>query len=150
MGLFGRLVRLSVATCGALVLVSAISAYAAANSVPRSKVVDYRTAITANTLKPSECASLTLTSVVTGSGDIDGGSGNDLILGSPHVDRIDGKGGNDCIVSGDGEDHLKGNGGNDVLLGGADSDELDGGPGSDVCHRGGGDNNTYDSCEQER
>jgi hypothetical protein len=144
------LVRLSVATCGALVLVSAISAYAAANSVPRSKVVDYSTAITANALKPSECAGLSLSNVITGRDEINGSSGNDLILGSEREDTIRGNNGNDCILGGSGEDTLYGNSGGDVLIGGGDSDELDGGGGSDVCYRGGGDDNTYDSCEQER
>jgi Ca2+-binding RTX toxin-like protein len=149
-GLFSRLVRLSVATCGALVLVSAISAYAAANNVSGSKVVDYRTAITANALKPSECASLSLSNIITGRGDFNGTSGNDLILGSEIADTVDASGGNDCIVGGTGEDVLDGGNGNDMLLGGGDSDDLDGGAGTDVCYRGGGDQGAYHRCEQER
>ena len=146
----GRLVRLVVAASAALVLVSVVSAYAAANSVPRSKVVDYRTPITANTLKPAECAGISLTNVITGQGDINGTNGNDLLLGSSSADSIRGNNGNDCIVGGAGEDDLRGQGGNDVLLGGGDSDQLDGGAGTDVCYRGGGDNDAYDGCEQER
>ena len=142
--------RLCVAAFAALVLVSAVSAYAAANTVPRSKLVDYRTAITANTLKPAECAGISLSTVVTGRGDINGTSGNDLILASELEDVVDARGGNDCILGGAGEDVLNGEGGNDVLLGGADSDQLDGGAGTDLCYRGGGDGDTYQRCEQER
>ncbi|HET7770877.1 MAG TPA: hypothetical protein VFN74_19040 [Chloroflexota bacterium] len=146
----GRLLRLTVAACTALVLVSVVSAYAAANSVPRSKLLDYRTAITANALKPVECAGISLTSVITGRGDFSGTSGNDLILGSEIADAVSAGGGSDCIVGGSGEDALDGDNGNDVLLGGGDSDQLDGGAGTDACYRGGGDSDTYQRCELER
>ena len=150
MALLGRLVRLCVAAFGALILASGISAYAAANSVPRSKVADYRTAITANALKPAECAGISLSNVITGRGELSGTNGNDLLLGSSIADEIRGDEGNDCIVGGAGEDDLRGNSGNDVLLGGPDSDRLRGGGGSDICYRGAGNDDEYESCAQER
>lgn len=84
--------------------------------------------ITADDLKPPECAGLPLTEIVTGSGRITGTPGNDLLLGSAGPDEIDGRPGDDC------------------LLGGAGNDTLDGGPGTDVCLGGSG-ANVFRRCE---
>ena len=54
-------------------------ALGAGNAVPGSKVTRYQDAITANTLKPVDCAGITLTTVVAGN---TGTSGADLLLGS--------------------------------------------------------------------
>ena len=79
---------------------------------------DARFPITANDLKPPECAALPLTIVIVGSGTINGGSSNALILGSAGVDTIRGQGGNDCILGGGGNDDIRGGNGTEVLIGG--------------------------------
>ena len=60
---------------------------------------------------------------------IDGGSGNDLLQGG---------GGNNLLIGGSGNDALYGDGGNDVLLGGDGNDDLIGGAGDDVLVGGDG------------
>ena len=54
---------------------------------------------------------------------LDGGTGNDLLLGGSR---------DDAITGGVGADTLKGGGGKDTLLGGEGMDRLDGGTGDDV------------------
>lgn len=61
---------------------------------------------------------------------LEGGSGNDTIVGSS---------GNDTLVGGIGNDVLLGGAGNDLLLGGAGNDRLTGGPGADTLNGGDGD-----------
>jgi Ca2+-binding RTX toxin-like protein len=73
--------------------------------------------ITANALKPAQCASLTLSNLITGSGDITGTGAPDLILGGPSAQTIRGSGGGDCIIGGGGVDHLQGQGGSDICIG---------------------------------
>ncbi len=113
MALFGLLV---------LILTSLVSAVAASNSVPGSRAGRTVLTIDANALKPPECASMNLTNIVTGSGNIDGTKHNDLILGSPGVDTITGKGGTDCILGGGGNDDITGSNGGDVCIGGPGTD----------------------------
>jgi len=55
-------------------------------------------------------------------GFVDGGDGNDVLIGGSQADRLFG---------GDGNDRVNGAGGNDMLGGGAGLDTLTGGPGSD-------------------
>jgi Ca2+-binding RTX toxin-like protein len=107
----------------AIVLFSLTSVLSAANSVPVSHAVRRSNTIGANTLKPTACASLTLTALVTGSGLFSGTNASELILGSSGTDTILASGGDDCVVGG---------GGNDLLNGGAGTDVCDGGPGLDV------------------
>ena len=116
--------RRSVAALAAAVtiLLSGLLGLTNANSVPSTKAADRSQAITANTLKPTECAGITLTSVVRGSGNINGTTGNDLILGSAGADTIDGKNGDDCILGGGGNDGLTGSAGTDVCIGGPGTD----------------------------
>ena len=45
---------------------------------------------------------------------------------------LDGGAGNDVLVGGDGDDDIKGDEGDDVLIGGDGVDTLDGGPGDDI------------------
>jgi hypothetical protein len=54
---------------------------------------------------------------------VDGGNGNDRILGGA---------GNDTLVGGNGQDELRGGGGSDVLLGDNGADLADGGVGTDI------------------
>jgi Ca2+-binding RTX toxin-like protein len=72
---------------------------------------------------------------------VDGGSGNDLlmggggtnlILGGNGHDVLKGDGSNDVLLGGDGNDDLFGYGGNDVLVGGNGNDLLFGGAGRDL------------------
>lgn len=57
------------------------------------------------------------------SATLDGGAGNDVLLGSP---------GRDLLRGGDGDDVASGNDGADILFGGEGSDILNGGNGNDV------------------
>jgi hypothetical protein len=69
------------------------------------------------------------------------GPGNDTVLLSPTVKRIaviDGGGGNDFIMGGNGNNVLLGGAGNDVLFGGAGHSLLIGGAGRDVLYAGSG------------
>ena len=114
----------------ALIIVSAATAVAAANTIPPTNVTQQDFPITANDLRPPACAGLFLNDIISGSGNFSGTAGNDLIIGSSGDDTINGMGGNDCIVGG---------GGNDTI---------DGGDGSDICIGGPG-NNSFVNCEGE-
>jgi Ca2+-binding RTX toxin-like protein len=100
---------------------------ASGNAVPASKVTRVVLAITANTLKPSTCSAITLTTVVSG---IAGTTGNDLLLGTAGAETMTAVAGSDCVLGG---------GGNDVI---------DGGPGTDVCIGGPG-TDTFTNCETQ-
>lgn len=111
----------------ALVLVSAVSALAAANTVPTSHLMDQSQTVEANQLKPPDCSALNLTAVVvcpSSGGTCNGGDANELILGSPYNDDIDGGKGDDCMVGGAGDDTFKGKQGTDVCIGGAGTDSF--------------------------
>lgn len=83
------------------------------------------------------------TTAVTGPGDdmliapsdtnwrINGGAGDDVLMGVGGNDRIGGGGGSDQLSGGDGDDRLAGGRGADGLYGGAGRDSLDGGEGAD-------------------
>lgn len=64
---------------------------------------------------------------------VDGGPGNDYLLGSYN--------GNDTINGGEGNDGIQGRGGNDTLDGGGGSDQVLGQEGNDTVNGGGGDDN---------
>lgn len=63
---------------------------------------------------------------------VDGGGGNDIILGSNGADTLLGGAGNDLLLGRDGDDLLLGGDGDDVLGGGSGIDGLDGGAGVNV------------------
>jgi Ca2+-binding RTX toxin-like protein len=121
---------IAIVLMGVLVLVSGITAFAAVNVIPNSRLMDQAFAPNANDFKPSECASLNLTSIVTGTGVVQGTQGNDLILTDAGDDKLQGKNGDDCLVAGDGDDELIGNNGWDICI-------------------GGGGNDTFNKCEVE-
>ncbi|MBA2227083.1 C39 family peptidase [Thermogemmata fonticola] len=75
-----------------------------------------------------------------GNGDdyILGGAGNDIISGENGDNVLDGQAGNDLIVGGRDMDDIYGREGNDVLFGGEGNDELYGGDGDDRLYGGGG------------
>ncbi|MBC7877720.1 MAG: hypothetical protein H7Y59_11180 [Anaerolineales bacterium] len=106
----------------ALILFSSVTAIATTNTVPDTRVSLDTLPLNLNDLKPSSCAGLFLTNLITGSGTLTGTAGNDLILGSSSIDVIDGLGGDDCIVGGGGDDLLTGGDGNDICLGGPGTD----------------------------
>ena len=109
----------AVAMLVALAAASAHDVRAASNTVPGSNATRYTVAITANTLKPSSCSALTLTTIVRG---VTGTSGADLILATSGADVISGAAGNDCILGGGGNDTIDGGLGTDVCLGGPGTD----------------------------
>lgn len=113
-----------IAVGGAALGLVLISALAASNSVPGTNAGLSTSAISVDSKKPKpDCNGITVT-VLDAVGN--GGSGNDLLLGTPGADRpLRGFGGNDCIVGGGGNDLLRGDGGTDVCIGG---------PGTDTFH----------------
>lgn len=70
--------------------------------------------------------------------DLRGGAGNDNLLGRDGDDILDGGGDSDVLVGNRGEDQLSGGDGGDTLLGGQDDDFLDGGGGVDLLVGGNG------------
>ncbi|MDQ3955380.1 MAG: hypothetical protein M3285_07515 [Actinomycetota bacterium] len=87
---------------------------------------------------------------------LDGGSGHDRLVGKdgrdtatggPGSDRIFGKKGSDNTLNGnDGNDHIEGNQGDDFLRGEDGNDHLDGDAGNDDCDPGPG-TDTKEDCE---
>ncbi len=142
----GRLTRLCGVMLGAMAVVLAVQASAATNIISASAVSSKTFPITANDVKPPECAALNLTGVTIGSGKFSSGNGPSLVIGGNGADTIRGGNGPDCIVGGSGNDALDGNNGDDVLLGGPGDDNIDGGPGNDICYGGPG-NDTFIHCE---
>ena len=109
-----------------LVLLSIISAFAANNIVPVTRLTDQAQMITANALKPASCSALTLTRIeVCGGGVCNGSNASELILGTSGIDTIRGKKGDDCIVGGGGDDEIIGDQDMDVCIGGPGADTLD-------------------------
>ncbi|MCJ7565938.1 MAG: hypothetical protein MUO58_00150 [Anaerolineales bacterium] len=133
----------------ALIAVNAASAFAAANSVPATRLDDDTLPITANDLKPSECAGINLTNIVVITGNGSGTNANDLILGSTGGDTLRGSDGDDCIVGGGGDDSLDGQKDNDILLGQDGNDSLRGSQDTDICDGGAGTDSGHSSCETE-
>jgi Ca2+-binding RTX toxin-like protein len=78
---------------------------------------------------------------------LNGGAGNDtivgyatddIIFGGDGNDQLSGRAGNDVLQGENGDDSLIGEGGHDTLLGGAGNDTLQGGEGDDVLDGGAG------------
>lgn len=63
---------------------------------------------------------------------LNGGAGNDTIIGSKKGDSIDGGDGNDTITGGNGNDTINAGLGDDVASGGNGKDTLNGGDGNDT------------------
>ena len=63
---------------------------------------------------------------------VNGGGGNDRIIGNHANNCIRGQNGNDYIWGQNGNDHIYGNNGNDYLYGNAGDDWIYGGPGNDT------------------
>lgn len=118
--------RLTLASLLILVFASSIFAFAGANSVPVTRLTNQAFAITANALKPPECAALNLAAIYIGAA-AKGTGANDLLLGTAGADNLGGGGGSDCVVGGGGDDTLNGGKGNgDVCIGGPGNDTFKG------------------------
>jgi Ca2+-binding RTX toxin-like protein len=63
---------------------------------------------------------------------VDGGLGNDFLIGSSFDDTLSGGDGDDTLFSGGGRDSVLGGNGNDLVHGGGGHDTLSGGPGIDI------------------
>jgi Ca2+-binding RTX toxin-like protein len=122
--------RLVILTLIALVVISVLSAVAAGNIVPVTRLDEDIFAVTIGDFTPAACSGLGVTNLVTGNTFIFGTNGNDLILAGSGVDWIFALGGADCIVGG---------GGNDIIWAGGGTDVCIGGPGTD----------TFNQCETE-
>lgn len=149
---FQKLVQWLLFSLLGLVLMGIVSAFAAANSVPITRLTDQAFAVTISALRPPECAHLSLTHIVViGAGQSPTGNRNELILGTPGDDIIDGGPGDDCILGGGGNDTLDGGVGNDVVLGGPGNDSLDGGQGTgtDYCYGGGQAGDSFNRCDYQ-
>lgn len=94
-------------------------ALCASNIVAGSQVSRSVGATGANTIKPSSCSGITLTTVVSGAS---GTSGADLLLGSSGTDTMTAAGGNDCVLGGGGNDTINCGAGTDVAIGGPGTD----------------------------
>jgi len=101
---------------------SVVSAFAAGMGIADANAGKQSLTVTAEDIKPTACASLSLTNIISGYGTLTGTTGNDLMIGSAAADVIDGLGGNDCILGGGGSDSLTGNEGSDICLGGGETD----------------------------
>jgi Ca2+-binding RTX toxin-like protein len=143
-------VRMMATMLASLVVLGAVTALAAANTVPSTRLGQSNHPVLLQQLVPSECSGISggLSNLVVGSGNFNGTSAGDLILGSAGPDSIGGRQGSDCIVGGNGNDTLDGNQQNDVLVGGAGDDDLDGGLGNnDWCYGDSGTEDTERRCE---
>jgi Ca2+-binding RTX toxin-like protein len=74
---------------------------------------------------------------------IDGGKGDDFIMGSCGDDVIKGGKGNDFIMGCDGNDKIDGGKGNDFISGGKGNDQVHGGRGNDIIMGGDGNDHVY-------
>jgi Ca2+-binding RTX toxin-like protein len=93
----------------------------ATNLVAPSRAGARARPVTANELKPPECASLDLEAIRVAGGS--GGAGHaGLVLGTNGNDRMIGGGGPDCIVAGAGNDDINAGGGADICIGGPGAD----------------------------
>jgi len=64
--------------------------------------------------------------------NLEGGSGNDTLIGDMNANVLAGEDGNDILFGGGGADTLTGGSGDDILAGGGGQDTIDGGEGIDT------------------
>lgn len=106
----------------AIVLAVTTTGQTSANTVVGTRAGDDSRSVTPDDLKPDDCATISLSATLSGSGTINGGSAAELITGGTAIDTIAGGGGNDCLLGGDGNDSLGGGSGTDVCIGGPGND----------------------------
>lgn len=87
----------------------------------------------------------TVTNYFYSSNTIDGGGGNDTIVGNPNLafQTLLGGDGNDNITGGNGSDSIDGGAGNDVIKGGTGDDFITAGTGADTIDGGAGQDILY-------
>jgi Ca2+-binding RTX toxin-like protein len=107
----------------AVVVLAAGVAFTATNTVASSRLGGGGAGVSANDLKPVECAALDLELVRAGGGG-GGGGANTLVLGTSGNDNLVGAAGDDCLLGGPGNDVLRGNSGVDVCVGGPGNDSF--------------------------
>jgi Ca2+-binding RTX toxin-like protein len=107
-----------------LILISTLTAIAAGNTIPTTRLSSNTAAMNANAIKPAACSALNLTAIVicTGAAACNGTNAKELIIGTDSAETINGRGGTDCILGGGGDDSLVGSGGADVCIGGPGTD----------------------------
>jgi Ca2+-binding RTX toxin-like protein len=106
---------------GAVTLTSPSITVAISNAEPLFDTLAVNTLGGADLVSASDLASTSIRLT------LNGGSGDDILVGSQGDDTINGEDGNDLIQGGNG---------NDTLDGGADTDTIDGGPGIDTAANG--------------
>ncbi len=74
-----------------------------------------------------------------GTDSLNGGAGNDTLNGGTGNDTVDGGTGNDSVDGGSGQDILLGNAGNDIINGGVGDDTISGGADNDTLNGNAGD-----------
>ncbi|MEO2036550.1 MAG: hypothetical protein ABGZ35_31125 [Planctomycetaceae bacterium] len=84
-----------------------------------------------------------------GINQLHGGSGDDVLTGTAHVDWIYGDGDNDYLDGLEGDDILRGGSGDDHLDGGTGDDQLHGSSGEDFLGGGGGDDTLYGGSDDD-
>ena len=120
--------RAAAAALLAAVALLAVVAQTASLGVPKTRAGKSTMSAGPDVIKPAECAGLSLSVLVIGSGSFGSASAtaNELLIGSAGTDRIQGGHGNDCLVGGAGNDTLRGGTGTDVCIGGGGTDTFSG------------------------
>ncbi len=111
--------RVLATTSGVALLALLALSFTASNTVPATSVGTVQKAIAVQDRAPASCSGMGLTLVVT---NLNGGSGNDLVLGTAVAETVNGNAGDDCLLGGGGDDSLRGGTGIDVCIGGPGND----------------------------
>jgi signal peptidase I len=107
---FGRPSRLTVAGAliAVIVAITLVTSFTATTNVPTSRVGASNQPRAISQLTPGGCSSLSLTTLVIGSGTFTNTASNALILGKASADTITDNGSHNCIVGGGGKDTVNG------------------------------------------
>ncbi len=96
------------------------TAFADNNVVPATRLGQQVSATSVDDRKPKPaCNGVTVANLFL---NVNGGAGNDLVLGNSTAQTLNGNGGNDCVHGGGGNDTLRGGAGTDVCIGGPGTD----------------------------
>jgi Ca2+-binding RTX toxin-like protein len=115
-----------VALLAVLLMVAAVRGDSVGMPVPATKLSDTQTPRTVTQLRPTECAAVAVTALLTGAGALTGTNASELLLGGTAAQTIRGLGGADCLVGAGGDDTLNGGTGTDVCVGGPGTDTFTG------------------------
>ena len=127
-------ISLDITNTGTIAGATAIAGNAAADRVVNAGVISGVTLLQAGNDLFDGTAAVLQGLVDGGEGDDEliGGAAGDTLQGAADDDVLSGNGGNDRLIGGDGNDVLSGGAGDDVLIGGTGLDVLDGGDGIDT------------------